>query len=763
MNKSYMVLKRDGGRVPFDVLKIKKVVEWASVGLEVNSIELESSAVLKMRDGMSTVEIQKSLIETALSLTNIEDFKNLKWRFVAARLVLMNLYKEAKRVRGHDFFGYGSYYSFVKKAVKYGLYDSKILDEYSEYELHKMGEVRDMNFDFEYDFSAMNILKSRYLMKLNGEVFELPQDMYLTIALLLALPEKKENRLDVAKEFYLALASRKISPGTPVVLNLRRPNGNLASCFITAMDDSLDSIYYTLDQLGQISKNAGGVGVNLSRVRSQGARIKNVRGASGGVMPWIKLVNDTAIAVNQLGSRAGAITAAIDIWHRDVPHFLEMQTENGDHRKKAFDIFPQIAVCDEFMRRVESQMDWSFFDPHEVRVKYGVELAELYGEEFEDFYRRIEVDESLEFVERVSARDLFKTLLKTVVETGMPYIFFKDTTNFMNPNKHCGMIGNANLCTESFSNFRPSKIFPKSLSEDGKEIVQKMESGEVHTCNLVSLNLAEILDDEVLERMTRLAVRMLDNTIEVSKAPIPEALKHNNEYRILGIGALGLADHLVYYGLSYDKAVDFCDELFEKIAFFGVSESCELAKVRGSYDRFLGSDWEKGVFFGKDKNWFDLNSRLSLDWEKLRLDVSKFGMRNGGLFAIAPNTSTSLLMGASASVLPIFSKFFVDKAANGVVPVVPPFMSEKSFWLYKENKNVNQQDVIEVVSRIQKWTDQGISMELLLNMKNGISAKDIYELYLSAWKKGCKTVYYVRSLLKTGDVSEKEECVSCAN
>jgi ribonucleoside-diphosphate reductase alpha chain len=763
MTKIYKILKRDGEKTLFNVAKIKKVIEWASVGLDVNRIELESKATIKMRDGMTTEEIQRNLINTALSMTNIDDFTNLQWKNVAARLSLLNLYKEAKRLRGHDAFGYGPYYSFVKKAVALGIYDPQITDEYTKNELQEMGKFRDMRHDYDYDYSAMNLLMSRYLMKYEGKTFELPQDMYLTLALLLAVPEKKENRLEVAKKFYKAFASRKISPATPIVLNLRRPNGNLASCFITAMDDSLDSIYYTLDQLAQISKNAGGVGLNISRVRSHGSRIKGIKGASGGVMPWIKLVNDTAVAVNQLGSRSGAITVALDIWHKDMDQFLEMQTENGDHRKKAFDVFPQVVIPDEFMRRVEAKQSWTLVDPHEVRKKYNVELAELYGEEFETFYAKLEADDKLESKEVVDARTLLKTMLKTVVETGMPYVSFKDTMNKGNPNKHCGMIGNANLCTESFSNFSPSKIQPKKLTEDRSSITQEILTGETHTCNLVSLNLAEILDDETLTEMTKLSVRILDNTIDVAAPPLPEADKHNNEYRILGVGTLGLADHLVYNGLSYDNSGDFCDKLFEKVALAGIEASSELAEERGSYHYFKGSDWDKGHFFGRDAQWYDTESDNPVAWKELRAKVKKHGMRNGGLFAIAPNTSTSLLMGATASILPIFSKFFVDKASNGVVPVAPPFMNQKNFWKYKENKNIDQQEVIEVVSKIQKWTDQGISMEMILNIKDGIKAKDIYALYYTAWTKGCKTVYYVRSLIKSGEISDKEECVSCAN
>jgi ribonucleoside-diphosphate reductase alpha chain len=762
MPPQYKIIKRDGTKVPFDVVKIKKVIEWACNGTQVNPLMLESHIHLNLHDNMSTEKVQEMLINSAIALTRInEDFTDLQWRIVASRLRILNLYKQAKRTLNYDSFGYCSYSKFIKTAISKGVYDKKILDFYSLDEIKEMGKEIDMEYDRNYDYAAISLMLKRYLMKLDGKVFELPQQMYATIALLLASPEKKSVRLKIAKKIYHAIASKKISLATPIILNLRRPNGNLASCFITAMDDSLDSIYYTLDQLAQISKNAGGVGVNISRVRSQGARIKGIKGASGGVLPWIKLINDTAVAVNQLGSRAGAITVALDVWHADIEDFLTMQHENGDQRKKAYDVFPQVVIPDLFMQRVEENKDWTLFDPHEIRTKYGIELAEFSRKKFEEWYLKLEADEDLELKRSIPAKELMKLILKTTVETGLPYVFYKDTTNRANPNKHCGMIGNANLCTESFSNFSPTKVFPKQLSKDRRHIKQEMIAGETHTCNLVSLNWAEFDSVEEAQEMTRLSVRILDNTIDVSAPPLPEARKHNDEYRILGIGSLGLADYLAKRGIPYSAAAKEVGPLFEAIAYAGIDESSNLAKERGSYAHFEKSSWSKGIFFGRNFKWFNEHSTMPKQWKALRKKVKTQGMRNGGLFAIAPNTSTSLMMGATASVLPIYKKFFVDKASNGAVPIAPPFLNKDTFWVYQENQNLDQQKVIDVVSEIQKWTDQGISMELILNLKNGIKAKDIYNLYLNAWKKGCKTVYYIRSITKTAE-SKKEECISCS-
>ena len=755
------IVKRDGERVPFNIVKIKKALEWACEGNDVNQLELESKVHLNIKHGMSTSQVQQTLISTALNMTNIDNFKNLHWRFVAAKLLLLNMYKEAKRFHEYEEFGYGDYLTSVKNLVNGGFYDDRLLKEYTEEELTEFAKERTWEYDYGFDYAGINLLRSRYLLKKNKSIIELPQDMYLSIALYLALPEKKEKRLEIAKKIYHIVASRKISLGTPILLNLRRPKGNLASCFITAMDDTLDSIYYTLDQVAQISKNAGGVGVNLSRIRSHGAYVKHHKGASGGVLPWIKLLNDTAVAVDQLGSRSGAVTIALDVWHKDIEDFLEMQTENGDQRKKSFDVFPQVVFSDLFMKRVEENKTWTLIDPHEIRKKLGIEIAELYGKDFETVYTKIEQDSSLEFRKTINAKDLFKRYLRTTIETGMPYAFFKDNTNNVNPNKHCGMIGNANLCVESFSNFKPTKVLPKKLSADGKKIVQEAISGEVHTCNLVSLNLMEFDDESVIKEATSLSVRILDNTIELTAPPIGESQKHNSEYRILGIGGMGLADYVVKKEIMYEDSKEIVGNLFEKIAIAGVEASIELAIEKGKYPNFEGSEWSKGVFFGKDSEWFKANSKYSDKWIELIEKVKTNGMRNGGLFAIAPNTSTSLLCGVSASILPIFKKFFIDKASNGAVPIAPPLLSLETFWKYKENQHIDQQNVINIVSEIQKWVDQGISMELVLNLNLGVTAKQIYEMYMNAWKKKCKTVYYVRSI--TVDANKEGGCVSCAN
>ncbi|MFN8673241.1 MAG: ribonucleoside-diphosphate reductase subunit alpha [Candidatus Sericytochromatia bacterium] len=741
------------------------VIDKVFEGLHVKKEDLTHDFEQSFLTSSDISKVLKSLITKALKLTNIDHFENLEWRMVASHLLLFYLYKESMTTRGipynYEAPPYNDYYDFLQEAIKYNLYDPKILDFYTKDEINEVASEINYKYDLGFDYAGMNLLSERYLIKKNSKVFELPQELFITVSLLLAVPEEQEVRVEMAKKFYHAIASRKISLATPIVLNLRKPNGNLSSCFIGAMDDSLDSIYYTLDQIAQISKNAGGCGVNISRIRASGSNIREVKKASSGVMPWIKLINDTGVAVNQQGARAGAVTVALDIWHHDIEDFLHCQTENGDLRKKAFDIFPQIVIPDLFMERVEKNEEWTLFDPNEAILKYKINLAELYGDDFREKYLFLE-SENLEHIKKVKAKELFKDFLKIVVETGMPYVTFKDTMNKYNPNKHCGMIGNANLCTESFSNFKPSKVKEKNIDSKLNLISKEAVAGELHTCNLISLNLSLMENYDEIDYYTRLNVRILDNTIEISTAPVLEAHKHNHEYRILGVGAMGLADWLVKHKRTFANGTELVSELFERIAYAGIDESVNLAEKRGAYPKYEGSEWQKGIIMGKDEKWFEENktSLGSNIWSQLIKKLKTHKMRNGGLFAIAPNTSTSLLMGSTASVLPVFDKFFIDKASKGSVPVCPPFMGKDTFWYYQENKNIDQNIIINTISEIQKWTDQGISMELYLNLNLGIKAKDIYDLYFNAWRKECKTVYYVRSIaLKATD----DGCISCAN
>ncbi|MEO1006022.1 MAG: ribonucleoside-diphosphate reductase subunit alpha, partial [Cyanobacteria bacterium J06638_38] len=725
-SSSILVIRRDGSSTPLDITKIRSVVEWACSSQNVNPITLEAGLTTRLRSGVTTRDIQDNLIDCALGMCSPDE---PAWRYVAGRLHVWSLWKDTQVNRG---FGYGNFFAAVKLQVKAERYDRQILN-YSEAELTEAGTWINQDWDKDYDYAGAVLLTKRYLL-----TDELPQEAFLTCALLLAVNEQPEVRLTVARAFYEAIAQRKISLATPILANLRVPGGSLSSCFIIGMDDNLESIFEEITNAARISKNGGGVGVNVSRIRATGSWVMGKDNASGGVIPWIKLLNDTAIAVNQGGRRAGAVTIGLDIWHLDVPEFLEMQAENGDRRRKAYDVFPQLVIVDEFMRRVEAKETWTLVDPYEVKEKLGIELAETWGQDFERAYATIEaeVGNKITLYKQVDARELFKHIMRSQVETGMPYLAFKDTINRANPNKHEGYIPGVNLCCESFSNVKPGL--------------------EAHCCNLVSLNLANVDQPEIGE-IAKLAVRILDNTIDITKPPFEDSKTHNDKYRTIGVGCMGLADWLAKHHLSYESLTEISG-LFEEVAYWCTFASMELAKERGAYTAFPGSEWSKGKLLGSKS----LEEILSLTedqerWLKLSEDIQTYGIRNSHITAIAPNTSSSLVQGCTASILPAYSKFFYDKWAKGTVPIAPPFI-EDCFWFYRENKSLNQKTVVKAVATMQQWIDTGISMELLFNLNQGVyfpdeperavKAKDIFETLVMAWKEGCKAVYYVRTVQK---------------
>lgn len=759
--KNQKVIKRNGLSQPFQIEKLQRVLQRAGEGFAINPLRALENLDDFFKDGMDTTALFQALIMNALKLTSVEE---PEWKNVAGRLKLFGLYKNISAIRGlnkKQSVPY-NYQNFADFAAANHIYDEVLFKQYTPKEIEQAAAFINPDFDLAYDYAGINLLIKRYLCEYNDQIVELPQEMYMTIALLIEQNEDPAARMPQVRDTYQKLAERKISLATPLLMNLRRPNGNLSSCFITMMDDSRDSIFYVIDQISAISKFGGGVGVNISRVRCKGARIKGIKNSSGGVIPWIRIINDTAVAVNQQGKRKGAVTVSLDMWHLDIEDFLELRTENGDQRMKAYDIFPQVVIPDLFMRKAEANQDWLMVDPHEIRTKYNMELGNLWGEEFNRFYAKLYEDAAagkLEMFKFYPAKELLKKIMRSQIETGMPYLAFKDTLNKYNPNKHDGVIVGTNLCTESHSNVRPSSFEPRRC-ENGK-IIHESHSGLVHVCNLVSLNLANIDSDDELESVCQTSVRILDNAIDFTEVPILEGRSHNLRYRTIGVGAMGLADKLAKNNIPYISSANYVDELFEKFALYTINASIDLAQKKGRFEAYSGSDWSKGLILGHDQFWFSKNARLTTQWNQTFERLKRYGIRNSQMTAIAPNTSSSLIQGCSASVLPIYSKFFVETHGKGSIPNCPPFIREK-FWFYQENKNINQQIVIDVMARINKWIDTGISIELMYNLNRNIKAKDIYDTIMSAWKKDIKTLYYTRTIQKDGSSLEKTECVSCA-
>jgi ribonucleoside-diphosphate reductase alpha chain len=765
---SIHIVKRNKSKEAFDIAKIRKVVQWASAGLDVNPMELEANLALHVKNGMTSKEIHSTLIDTALRLTSPQE---PDWRLLAARLKLIDFYKDVHLRRGMTYeYRYPNYLDTVKLLVKQGLYSPVLLEKYTEKELIKAGQFIKQDYDLEFDFAGINLMIKRYMIEGPKGVMEMPQEALLSAALLIEQDQPDDVRLSRVKETYTYLAQRKISLATPILINLRKPNGNLSSCFITKFKDDINSIFHTMEQIGQIGSSGGGVGVCVTPIRAHGARIKGIPGRAGGVVPNIRTINDIALYFNQGGKRAGAVTVALDSWHLDIESFLELQTENGDQRSKAYDIFPQVVVTDYFMACVDNDADWYLFDPHEVRDGFGIELADLWGLEFEEAYKMLCMQAEaggIELYKVINAKTLYKHIMKTQLETGMPYVTFKDTINRANPNPHVGIIPCTNLCVESFSVVQPSSVSNLRLRDDvlyGKEIGRESEPGLIHTCNLVSINMANVKLEE-MEAVCRTSVRILDNCIDITDVPVVEGFRHNTLLRTIGVGLMGLADYFALNNTKYTEAQQLTDELAEHFGYWTTKASIDLAKERGAYVLYDGSTWSQGLINGKTLDWYRINSKTNglLDWTPLFEDLQIYGVRNSHIQAIAPNTSSSIVQGCTASVLPIFNRFYIDNSGSQSVPVAPPYLKDK-FWFYQESKSIDQKVVVDIVSRLQQYTDTGISMELLFNLNSGITAKDIFETHMEAWKKGTKAIYYTRSIQKDAEAAhaDKEVCLACA-
>jgi ribonucleoside-diphosphate reductase alpha chain len=741
------VKHRNGNVTGLDITKIREVIQWACKDIKnVSPTELEAVFNTRLKDNITTSEIQNNLIVNCLELC-IPERSN--YRYVAGRLRLWSLWKDIKVARKIDDIKniYQTSAEGIIDKLQKGIYNPILSEYYTNLELEDICKWMYSTLDEDYDYAGISLLISRYLLP-----NELPQEMFLINALILS-----QGNIFLARKIYKAIAERKISLATPMLANLRIPLGSVTSCFILNVEDNLTHIFKVISDCAEVSKQGGGLGVCLSKIRAKGSWVRGKINTSGGIIPWIKILNDTALAVNQGGRRAGAITVAVDIWHLDVPEFLEMQTEHGDQRRKAFDVFPQLVISDEFMRRVTNNEEWTLVDPYEVKEVFGYDLATLWGKEFLKAYKVIEseilgdcnlFDSSvngqqnreprLKLYKRVNAKELFKQIMKNQLDTGLPYLAFKDTINEANPNKHLGYIPCVNLCTESFSN----------VSID-----------ESHACDLVSLNLANIEDSE-LEKITTIAVTILDNSLDIAQPPIETAQKHHDKYRVIGVGAMGLADWLAKRQFSYTNNQEKIDNLFEDISYYAYKASIDLAKNRGTYDAYDGSDWSKGLINNHSQKWYKTESYKVGRWLKLFEDLQQYGIRNSQVLAIAPNTSSSLIQGCTASILPTFNRFFYDNAA-GSYPIAPAFIDEY-FWFYEENKHLNQNIVINTVAAIQKWVDTGISMELLFDLDN-VSKKEIYDTLINAWRQKVKAIYYIRAFKKQTLKSDKVECSTCSN
>ena len=703
---------------------------------------------------MNEKEIRNCIMQISLELTSqVEP----NWQQIASHIYVLKLREEVAKNRGIDSNGvYSDFYSFIKELTEEGLYGKYILENYSKEEIELLEKEIKPERDFLFTFSGIKLLSERYLIEnFDRKKKELPQQMFMGIAMHLAIPEKKENRLHWVKRFYNSLSTLKATMATPTMSNARKPFYQLSSCFIDTVDDSLNGIYKSVDNFAKVSKFGGGMGVYIGKVRALGSSIRGFKGASGGIIPWVKLFNDTAVAVDQLGVRNGSVSVWLDIWHRDVAEFLQVRTNNGDDRKKAHDIFPGICYPDLFWKLAEKDMssEWYMMCPHEIRTVKGYSLEDFYGEEWEKRYYDCVADDRIE--KRVmQVRELVRLIIKSASETGTPFAFYRDTVNKMNPNKHKGMIYSSNLCTEIMQNMSASEIQKSEIIDENGDtiVVEKTKAGDFVVCNLSSIVLGnvDVNSEEELEELVETQIRAMDNVIDLNYYSVPFAEITNKKYRAIGLGTSGYHHMLTNNEFLWEtnKHIEFVDKVYENINYYAIKASMKIAKEKGSYSLFEGSDWQTGEYF-------DLRDYNSDRWNKLRNEVKEFGLRNGYLFAIAPNGSTATISGTSEGIDPVVSKFWLEEKKGSIVPRTAPNLRIDNGYYYMSAYEIDQLWSVKAAATRQRHIDQGQSFNFYIT--TDMTMRQIANLYIEACKQGMKSIYYVRS-----KSLEIEECAVCS-
>ena len=707
----------------------------------------------------------------ALNQISMED---PNWTFLAANLFLNDLYHKAAKHREYNQEEkYGNFYKLLSYLTKIGIYSEDLLNNYTKEEIETLGSEIDPNKDYLFNYIGLFLLADRYLAKdYEGKTYELPQERFMIIAMTLMLNEPKHKRLSYVKEAYWALSNLHMTVATPTLSNAGKSFGQLSSCFIDTVDDSLDGIYLNNWDIARLSKDGGGIGIYLGKVRALGSDIKKFKGNSSGVVPWIRLINDTAVSVDQLGQRQGAIAVYLDVFHKDMMSgFLDLKTNNGDERRKAHDIFTGVSIPDLFMKKLEevdetgrSIGEWHTFCPHQVKQIMGwkdkngtlLGLEDFYDEEDEKFF-------TLKYEEAVNhpllprktyrAMDIMARIMISQLETGTPYMFYRDAVNRLNPNKHLQGIGRtsifcSNLCTEIAQNMSATTIVKEYRDEEGNIVIVR-KPGDFVVCNLSSINLPKSVD--VLERLIPIQVRMLDNAIDLNTISVGQAEATNKKYRAVGLGTFGWHHLLALEGIHWEsnEAVTFADQLYEDIAFYTIRSSMELAKEKGFYGKFKGSEWQTG-------RYFERRGYKSERWNQLKEDVSKYGVRNGWMMAVAPNSSTAKIGGSTDGIDPLYAVEYAEEKKNFKFKVTAPDLDHNTYNYYRRSRHaLDQSWSIRQNAARQRHIDQSISFNLYV--RHDIKAKDLLNLHLEAWKRGLKTTYYVRSTSQT----EIEECEAC--
>ena len=694
----------------------------------------------------------QALIRAAVELASAEA---PHWDKIAARLRYLDFARhlaesEAKR-------GITNFVAKLRYLTAKELYGSYILENYTEQELRAASRFIVAERNHLYSYAGLDLLLSRYVIHTHhGVALESPQEMYLGIALHLAMLEEPSVRMDWVRRFYDMLSLQQVTMATPTLANARKPYHQLSSCFIDTVPDSLEGIYRSLDSFAKVSKWGGGMGLYFGKVRATGAAIRGFEGAAGGVIRWIRLVNDTAVAVDQLGVRQGACAVYLDAWHKDLPEFLQLRTNNGDDRMKAHDIFPAVCYPDLFWKLAKEDLDapWFLMDPHEIEMVMGYALEDFWGEEWEKRYRACVAEPRID-KRVIPVKEIVRLILKSVVETGTPFAFYRDTVNRLNPNPQAVMIYCSNLCTEIAQNMSAvESIRTEIKTEAGDTVVQvTTRPGDFVVCNLASLNLGriDVTSHEELRSVVRTAVRALDNVIDLNEAPLAYARLTNGKYRSIGLGVSGYHHMLAKNAVRWESEehLAFVDDVFSRINYASIEASSDLAAEKGSYGCFAGSDWQTGDYFRK-------RGYRSEAWQELAAKVRAQGMRNAYLLAVAPTSSTSILVGTTAGVDPIMKRFFLEEKKGAILPRIAPDLSMKTFWYYKSAHTVDQNWSVRAAGVRQRHIDQAQSVNLYIT--NDFTFRQVLALYIKAYEEGVKTIYYVRS-----KSLEVEECESCSS
>ena len=693
----------------------------------------------------------KALIKAAVELTS---FEAPKWEYIASRLYIYSFNNKLKQIQKE--LGITSLYSKIQYLVDNDIYGTFLLEKYTKEEIDECEKMIVKSRDRLINYSSFELILKRYLAKNhNGIVLESIQEMWLTISMHLAMNEK--DKLYWVKRFYDSLSKLEFTLATPTMGNARKPFHQLSSCFIDTVEDSLDGIFKSITNFATVSKHGGGMGLYFGKVRANGSTIRGYKGAAGGIIRWVRIVNDVAVAVDQLGVRAGAVACYLDVWHKDLPEFLQIRTNNGDDRMKAHDVFPAICYPDYFWKLARDNINalWYLMDPKEVYDVKGYHIEDYFGKDWENKYFDCVNDERIHKRE-IPIKEIIRLIIKSAVETGTPFAFNRDLVNETNPNKHKGIIYCSNLCTEIAQNTSAIGEIEKTSikSKEGDDIiVEKTKCGDFVVCNLASLCLGnfDVDNQDTLKTVVETAIRALDNVIDINLYPLEYAKLTTQKYRSIGLGVSGynhlLAKKKIYW--ESEEHLNYVDSLFENINYYAIEASNKLAIEKGKYSLFDGSEWDNG-------NYFVSRNYVSERWVNLAKSVHDYGMRNGYLLAVAPTSSTSIIAGTTAGVDPIMKTFFYEEKKGEMIPRVAPELTHQNSMFYKPAHEVNQIWSVRAAGVRQRHVDQAQSVNLYIT--HDYSMRQILELYIKAWENGVKTIYYVRS-----KSLEVEECEGCAN